>query len=403
MNPIRSFAFGAALALCASPVLAQVTSETAPVRSFNPRISLILGGAYADYSSEAPADVAGVLMGPETELRPEGLSLGESELVVEANVDDQWHGWATLALEDEDGETVVALEEAYINTLALPYGLAVKAGRFFSDIGYQNRIHGHAWDFADLPLVYRALLAGQVNDDGVQLRWVAPTDLFFEVGAEVLRGREFPAGGVDRSGARSFSMFTHFGGDLGASHSWRAGVSHLAADANDRRTGDTVETSFSGDSDVRILDLVYKWAPNGNPALTNFVLNAEFFDRREEGALVFDPDGAPVGSPYDGRQRGLYIQAIYQFMPRWRAGLRYDRMEEADNDIPNNPGGEFDGLLDRSYAPQRYSAMVDFSNSEFSRLRLQYNRDESRPGDEEDDQFLLQYVVSIGSHPAHQF
>src|SRR3546814_7619883 len=92
----------------------------------------------------------------------------------------------------------ISVEEAYINTLALPAGLAVKFGRFFSDIGYQNHVHAHAWDFADAPLVYRAFFGGQLGDDGVQVRWLAPTDLFVELGAEGLRGAAFPDGGDDR-------------------------------------------------------------------------------------------------------------------------------------------------------------------------------------------------------------
>jgi hypothetical protein len=47
--------------------------------------------------------------------------------------------------------------------------------------------------------------------------------------------------------------------------------------------------------------------------------------------------------------------------------------------------------------------MIDFSNSEFSRIRLQYNRDESRGSDEPDNQVLVQYIYSMGAHPAHQF
>ena len=407
MSVLR-FLSGVLPALLATTAAAQSGGDAPAARSFNPKISLILVGTYADYGADAPADVAGVLLGPETELAPAGLSLGETELVVEANIDDQFHGWASVALENEDGETVAAVEEAYFNTLALPAGLAVKAGRFFSDIGYQNRVHGHGWNFVDLPLVYRALLAGQLNDDGVQLRWVAPTDLFFELGAEVLRGAQFPGGGADRSGARGYTVFSHLGGDIGASHAWRAGVSHLATDANDRRTGEDVATSFSGDSDVRILDLVYKWAPNGNRTQRNVVLNAEFFHRIEEGELTFNPDAdaafaGPTTSAYEGTQRGFYVQGAWQFVQRWRVGARYDRLEADDNDIPNNPAGEFDPLLDRSYVPQRYSAMVDYSNSEFSRLRAQYNRDETRPGEVADDQFFLQYIMSLGSHPAHQF
>jgi hypothetical protein len=60
-------------------------------------------------------------------------------------------------------------------------------------------------------------------------------------------------------------------------------------------------------------------------------------------------------------------------------------------------------LADNGTDPQRYSVMTDFSNSEFSRFRLQYNRDQSRPGREADNQIFLQYIFSLGSHPAHQF
>jgi hypothetical protein len=46
--------------------------------------------------------------------------------------------------------------------------------------------------------------------------------------------------------------------------------------------------------------------------------------------------------------------------------------------------------------------MVDFSASEFSRLRLQYARDEARQGFT-DNQWILQYQMSLGAHGAHSF
>jgi len=54
------------------------------------------------------------------------------------------------------------------------------------------------------------------------------------------------------------------------------------------------------------------------------------------------------------------------------------------------------------YDPSRRSAMVDWSPSEFSRLRLQVARDKSRSG-ESDNQVWLQYVMSLGAHGAHKF
>jgi hypothetical protein len=391
---------GLGLAFIAAPAGAQ---DAARGNAFNPKISLILSSQYADYSSDAEPDVPGTVLGPETEFAPEGFALGESELVLESNIDDQWHGWTTIAFENEDGETAVAVEEAYVNTLALPAGLAVKLGRFKSEIGYQNHIHAHAWEFVDEPLAYRALLAGGLQDDGVQLRWIAPTDLLVEIGAEGLRGAAYPAGGENRDGMKSVTGFLHLGGDAGSGGSWRLGLSQLRADADARATGEEEPTFFTGDSDVSIVDVVYKWAPEGNSAYRNFVFNAEYLRRKEDGDLVYDPAGANQTSTYDGTQTGYYIQAIYQFMPRWRVGLRHDALG-ADNTVSNPAAGTpLETLADDSADPKRDSVMVDFSNSEFSRIRLQYNRDQTRPGDEKDDQYFVQFVYSLGSHPAHQF
>lgn len=379
--------------------------KPAPARdrgnAFNPKISLILDGGYVSYSSQAPSEVPGVLLAAETAGRAEGLAIGETEIALEANVDNQFRGWATVAI---GAEGDIGIEEAYVNSLGLPAGFALKFGRFFSDIGYQNHQHAHAWEFADAPLVYRALLGNQLGDDGVQVRWVAPTDLLLEFGAEALRGDGFPGGGNDRSGANAYTGFAHLGGDAGSGGSWRIGLSHLNADADARGTGELpADTTFTGNSDLSIVDAVFKWAPDGNPALTHILLQAEYFARREQGSVVFDPAGAADTSAYDGDQDGWYVQGIYQFMPRWRMGLRYDRLS-IDNALSNPaPGTSLALLADNSHDPQRYSAMMDFSNSEFSRLRLQYNQDQSRPSAEKDHQLIVQYILSLGAHPAHQF
>ncbi|TDU28565.1 hypothetical protein DFR24_2939 [Panacagrimonas perspica] len=387
----------------AAPAPAVATASAPSGAAFNPKISLILDGGYADYSrSHREPDVAGFLLGDETDPRPSGLSLGETELAVEANVDQSFHAWTTLSVAPEGG---IGVEEAYINTLDLPDGFSVKFGRFFSDIGYQNHQHAHAWEFVDAPLVYRAMLGTQLGDDGVQLRWLAPTDTFFEVGTELLRGASFPAGGDGRNGIKAITGFAHLGGDAGLDGSWRLGLSHLRADANRRPTGDEDEPAltFDGKSDLTILDGVYKWAPNGNATVRNAVLQGEYFFRHEHGELVADPDGSADLSRYRGDQQGFYVQGVYQFMPRWRVGLRYDRLF-ADNDVANAvPDSALDRLADDGHDPQRWSLMTDFSNSEFSRFRLQLSRDVSRPNHIEDDQVFLQYILSLGPHPAHQF
>jgi hypothetical protein len=46
--------------------------------------------------------------------------------------------------------------------------------------------------------------------------------------------------------------------------------------------------------------------------------------------------------------------------------------------------------------------MVDWSPSEFSRLRAQYAWDDARDA-VTDEQFFLQYIHALGAHGAHKF
>jgi hypothetical protein len=374
------------------------TDKTATRRisnNFNPAISLILDGKLSGFSRD-PGSYAlpGFALGEETGPGDEGLRLGESELVMSANIDDKFHGGFTAALTPENE---VEVEEAFIETLALGGGATIKAGRFLSHIGYLNPVHAHAWDFADQPLVYRALLGNQYGDDGVQARWVAPTDVFLELCAELFRGDSFPAGGAAGNGKGTHSVFVRLGGDAGTSHAWRIGISRLDADAEDRAAGDeTAPDLFTGSSTITGVDFVWKWAPDGNPKRTNFKFQTEYFTRDENG--TFDPASSGTPLAHDGKQNGWYAQAVYQFMPRWRAGLRADRLK-ADAVDAALAGTALDNA---GHHPKRASAMIDFSNSEFSRLRFQINKDESRL-DQKDTQWYLQYVMSLGAHGAHSF
>ncbi len=364
--------------------------------AFNPAIGVIFQGQAWNYDNSPDEYVVqGFPFGGEAGPFAEGLAIGEAEINISANVDDKFTAWLTAPLLIEDGEAVIEIEEAWLETTALPAGFSARFGRFFSGIGYLNSKHAHSWDFADQPLPYQAFLGDQYLDDGVQIRWIAPTDLYVEVGAEVLRGSRYPAAGAAHSGYGANSFFVNFGGDIGRDQSWLAGISHLSATSFDRESGEEDDPLlFNGDSRTTIVHFVWKWAPNGNWKQRNLVIQSELFWNSEDGDYTL-PGAAPL--PYDNDQRGGYLQAAYQPFPRWRFAARVDTLSKDD------AGLAFDGspLAAASDDPTRYSVMTDWSNSEFSRLRLQYTRDKA--GKTADNQWGLQYIFSIGAHGAHSF
>ena len=364
--------------------------------SFNPAIGVIFQGQAWSYRRN-PDDYAipGFPLGGEAGPAPEGLSLAETEINISANVDDKFTASLTMPVLIEDGDTKVEIEEAWIETLRLPAGLSLRMGRTYSDIGYLNNQHSHGWDFADQPLAYQAFLGNQYLDDGLQFRWLAPTDIYLELSGEVFRGDRYPAGGAANSGFGSHSVSVKAGADIGFSSSWLAGVSWLAADSVDRVSGNSdAPLLFNGDSDLLIADFVWKWSPNGNWQERNFKFQTEYLWRDENGAYSL-ADGRIL--PWNNAQQGWYAQAIYQPFPRWRFGARIDHLSSdtpepwfVDTPLAVTPGN-----------PRRYSLMVDWSNSEFSRLRFQYNMDDA--GADQDQQFGLQYIYAIGAHGAHSF
>src|SRR6266571_4636363 len=384
----------------------QASSRPASESAMNPAVSVILNGVYSNLSQDPTGFRINGFVPTMGEVGPgvRGLSLGESELALASNIDHNFRGTLIASISPDDNS--IGVEEGYIQTLSLSNGFTIKAGRFFSGVGYQNQIHAHAWDFTDAPLANKVFLGNQLNEDGIQLKWVAPTETYFDVGVEVGRGRQFPAaagpaGPRNKNGVGSSNFFAHVGGDLGTGVAWQTGVSYLSTSPQDRTFEDptgTTNNSFTGQSRLWVLDGILKWAPNYNPTYTNFKLQGEFFRRRENGDLTFD--SATTGG-FASQQSGWYLQGVYQFVPMWRVGYRYDRLDSGTTSF-STPLTAADFPILAAYNPTRHTVMVDWSPSEFSRIRLQAASDKSR-SDATDHQVFLQYIASLGAHGAHKF
>ncbi len=407
-----------------APVSAPVTAEAPapqpaapPVQTqsnaFNPAISLILNGTWGRYGRDPSTQITGFSPSGGEVSPARGASLGESELFLSANIDPMFRGALLVAITPEGTAEV---EESFFETLAIGHGVTVKGGRFFSGIGYQNALHPHAWDFADASLVQRAFLGNNYGDDGVQLRYVAPLPVLVQIGTEIGRGREFAGAGEferspQRNGKDSQTFFAKVGDDIGTSHSYQLGVSHLRQRSGAQGVSmfdyddiSGVTNLFGGRQRISGVDFVYKWAPEGNPRYENFKFAAEWFQRKLDGDFAFDTAGINSLAPLAAKQSGWYAQAVYQFHPYWRVGGRVDRLSSGSVSLDANAAN----LAVPGFDPKRSSLMIDWNPSEFSRVRLQFNRDASRQdlatGEVlKDNQLFLQYIHSLGTHGAHRF
>ena len=371
--------------------------------TFNPAISMVLGGTYGTLQQDPAIPATGFAMNPNPG-HGQGFNLGESELGISANIDPQFRGIGTFSLDPAGG---IGVENAFVQTSSLGKGFNLKFGRYFSGLGYLNEQHAHAWDFADQPLVYAVLWENQLGEDGLQLKWLTPTDTFIELGGEVGRGRGFPGTDRTKNGTGSGVVFAHIGDDIGIEHSWRAGVSlhktrRVDAESVDVTdlSGNAVTNLFNGDSQTAGLDFVWKYSRNGNTRERYLKFQGEYFRRKENGLLTYDTAVANTTDSYSVTQSGWYLQSVYQFMPTWRTGLRYDRLDPGTASVGATIAGNV--ISDYAFHPSRVTWMTDYNPSEFTRIRLQLAHDNSRQG-LADNQLFVQYIMSLGAHGAHQY
>lgn len=381
----------AACALFSTSAFAQDPSLT------NPAISAVLDGYYQN--TERPMAE-----------RVEGFGLGHTELAMSANIDDMFYGKLTAVVEMHEGETELGLEEAFIQTLGMPAGFSVRAGRFLSDVGYLNNQHVHTDAFSDRPAAYRAFLGSHYFDDGVRLNYVAPTDIYWAMGIEAFKGDNMRA--ADEHGEREFkdlgiyTAYTKLGGDVGTNGSWQAGLSYMRNE-NGRMTADEHEehaeygddghdhshsASYTGEN-TYIADFVYKWAPNGNYKYQHLTVSGEYFKVTDFTPLALEDEH--LSEPNVDDQQGWYLSGVYQFSPNWSAGLRYGEV-----DTQEMHGDHFHGQK-----LKESEVSLAWHHSHFSTVRLQYTNQKGTnfDGIEDDNVITLQYVMTLGAHGAHQF
>ena len=357
-----------------------------------------------------------------------GFNLNYGELVLSSAVDPYFDLFTAFHLSESSFE----IEEAYIESRSLPYGFRVKLGKFLSSFGRLNSQHAHYWDFTDIPLVYKVFFGDHgLLEKGIQLNWTAPTNFYIGLGIEWLQGSNeisFGTGDfslIDSETGEAVNLetvplpntWTFFGKtslDVG-NLVMLAGVSYAEGKTRMDHFSDEEEPhGFAGDSSILGLDFTVKYLID---SYRYIAFQGEYMCRSMEGTRfqVLEPgeiqslehmdeheeDGAyEVGdASMTKKQSGLYAQLVYRFHRCWRLGSRWDSLIK--NDVSLN------GI--QSDLPEklnRFGIMLDFTPTEFSRIRLQYSNNDYafiEGNREKYNEFVLQFNIAIGAHGAHSF
>jgi hypothetical protein len=247
-----------------------------------------------------------------------------------------------------------------------------------------------------------------INETGLQLQWVAPTDTYLMIGAEILQGENTQMFGKDKIGTYTtqadapalFVGYIKTSFDIDDT-TILGGLSYAQGSTRIDHSGDEAPHVVSGDSKLYGADLVIKHYFDSYSFLK---FQSELLSREIDGTQYnLNPANTTVvlTSPaINKKQTGAYAQLVYALNKSWQMGLRYDTIfinDITSNGVTVDKGNNFD----------KYSAMVEYHTSEFARFRLQYNHNNSlydEDGNRQDiSTVILQANISIGAHGAHSF
>lgn len=359
-----------------------------------------LSGLFAMGGSGVDHDALTNLQGGGHDPKQNGFTVQNVELSIGGTVDPYLDAQANIVLQiDADGGSVVELEEAFFTTRALPWGLQVKGGQYFTEFGRLNPQHPHTWAFADQPVVLTRFFGGDgLRSQGARVSWLMPTDWYSELylgiqnpkgetvtsflnaPGEVIGGHTLIGRNVRDAGDMLYTARWLNGFDLSDTVSMNVGVSGLWGP---NASGTTTDTAIYG------ADLYLKWQPVSNQRGFPFVAwHSEVLERRYEAGDPGDPSRETL------KDWGMFTQAQWGFKPGWIAGLRAE-YASADGNTSADP------LRDTR---KRLSPNLTWFPTEYSKLRLQYNHDwaEHLPGNSA-DALWFQVEFNLGSHAAHVF
>lgn len=364
----------------AAPPPAPARSTGRIVQSMNPDISFIADFAAAAFTDDDPRMTGG------HDPSKTGVNLQQLEMSIGSAVDPYFRFDGNIVF----SQFGVEIEEAYGTTLGLPGRLQVRAGQFLTRFGRVNNSHPHSWDFVDQTLLVGRNFGGEGNRGlGGELSWLAPLPWSVElIGSQTMANgastaRSFYGGqdlGVDRISDLQSTLALKQFFPLSSDWSLYWGLSYAGGP---NPTGSTNRTEIYG------TDLYLRFFPASSASNQQLTLTLEVVERRRQV-----PDD--IWIDHTG-----YAAVSHHFAPRWGWAARHELglgARTAAGEVPVD-------TLDPAWTGPRHrsSANVTFWPTEFSRLRLQGQRDQVRWEAQTEYAGFLAVEFVTGAHGAHKF
>lgn len=286
-------------------------------------------------------------------------------------------------------------EEAFLKLKDIPGGFEVRGGRMFSRFGRQNAKHLHAWDFADMPLVWGRFLGDDgLILDGADATWLKQgisTTYGITVGYGEAKahahdhGEEEHHDDDDEHDPHGHDEEVLFSGNVGYG---RAFTQYRRDDFNAFETGASLALGEDeADRQLAVFgaDFSYTWRENGlepgGRALTWLTeVLYRTIDNGEAAHEDHDDHGDNDDDEYEmlpgGSEWGLYSQVVYTHNQHLDTGLRLGYID----------GDDEMGSSNRLRVSPALTTYLDDSRRVM--LRLQYNYDDIQGEDNEHSVWL---------------
>jgi hypothetical protein len=292
------------------------------------------------------------------------LQLDEAEMSFQAIVDPYARADFFLSASPEG----LDVEEGFVTFPTLPGGLLMKVGKLKAQFGKVNAMHSHVLPWVDEPLPMVNLLGGEegLNDSGISVsKLILNPVMFLEATGEVYNGNNDLFKSYKRSDLAYVGRLRGYR-DISESMNLDIGTSFTHGH-NDAGPDETTQ--------VYGVDATLRYRPLQEALYKKAMLRTElFWSRREQ----------PLG---DAHAFGAYVSGEYQLTRRLFGGARYDFSDRA---------------FDPTLSDKSGSLLLTYWPSEFSQVRGQYRYTRYAEAVSANE-FLFQFLFSIGAHGAHVF